>query len=44
MDKVEITAKDDLPYVLLHPQRGLIEIRGRSYSTKAQDFYVPIIK
>ena len=43
MEKVYIPATRYTPEIILDPQKGLIEMRGKSYPENTFEFYKPII-
>jgi hypothetical protein len=39
MDSIEITATADTPAITFYPERGFLDIKGRSISEKSTEFY-----
>lgn len=44
MDALELTATKDTPDIKFYPDRGYIEIKGRSISENAAKFYRPLME
>ena len=43
MDNIDITATIDTPAIKFHPNKGFLEIKGRSISESSVKFYRPLI-
>jgi hypothetical protein len=43
MDSIEIEATNDTPCIKFYPERGYLEIKGRSISDTSATFYRPLL-
>lgn len=44
MDTLKFEASIDTPYILMDPEKGYIEISGKSYPEDTLEFYSPVLK